>query len=80
MDAERNIDAHVGQQIRQRRWIMEMTQQGLAELVGVRFQQIQKYENGQNRVSASKLWLIAQALDVNMGYFFEGLEQEKKAA
>lgn len=53
-----------------------MTQQNLAESVGIKFQQIQKYETGANRVSASRLWDIADALDVNVGFFFEGLDQE----
>ena len=45
------VDVHVGQKIRQRRWLTGMTQQRLAELVGIKFQQIQKYETGANRVS-----------------------------
>lgn len=49
-----------------------MTQQQLAEKVGIRFQQIQKYETGTNRISASRLWDIAEALDVPVSYFFEG--------
>ena len=51
-----------------------MTQQRLAELVGIKFQQIQKYETGANRVSASRLWDIAEALGVTVAFFFEGLE------
>jgi len=54
-----------------------MTQQRLAELVGIKFQQIQKYETGANRVSASRLWDIAFALNVDVSHFFEGLEAEK---
>lgn len=69
------VDVHVGQRIRQRRWLAGMTQQRLAELVGIKFQQIQKYETGANRVSASRLWDIADALDVNISFFFEGLEE-----
>ena len=57
-----------------------MTQQRLAELVGIKFQQIQKYETGANRVSASRLWDIAEALGVNVAYFFEGLETEEPKA
>ncbi|WP_370401912.1 helix-turn-helix domain-containing protein [Sulfitobacter sp. JB4-11] len=71
------VDIHVGKRIRQRRWLAGMTQQTLAELVGIKFQQIQKYETGTNRVSASRLWDIADALGVNVAYFFEGLEDEK---
>ncbi|WGH77808.1 helix-turn-helix domain-containing protein [Jannaschia ovalis] len=67
------VDVHVGQRIRQRRWMVGMTQQQLAEKVGIKFQQIQKYETGMNRVSASRLWEIATAMDVEVGHFFEGL-------
>ncbi len=67
------VDIHVGQRVRQRRWAKGMTQQQLAEMVGIRFQQIQKYETGENRLSASRLWDIAAALEVPVSYFFEGL-------
>lgn len=67
------VDVHVGKRIRQRRWLVGMTQQQLAERVGIKFQQIQKYETGANRVSASRLWDIAEALDVGISFFFEGL-------
>jgi transcriptional regulator with XRE-family HTH domain len=53
-----------------------MTQQQLAEQVGIKFQQIQKYETGANRISASRLWDIAEALDVQVAFFFEGLDEE----
>ena len=68
------VDVHVGQRVRQRRWMIGMTQQQLANKVGIKFQQIQKYETGSNRVSASRLWDIAAALSVPVGFFFEGLE------
>ncbi|MEO1548926.1 MAG: helix-turn-helix transcriptional regulator [Pseudomonadota bacterium] len=71
------VDVHVGKRIRHRRWMVGMTQQQLAEMVGIKFQQIQKYETGMNRVSASRLWDIAQTLDVSVGFFFEGLEDEQ---
>ncbi len=70
------VDVHVGKRIRHRRWLVGMTQQQLAERVGIKFQQIQKYETGANRVSASRLWDIADALDVEVSFFFEGLENE----
>ncbi len=70
------VDVHVGKRIRQRRWMSGVTQQQLAEAVGIKFQQIQKYETGMNRVSASRLWDIAEALDVPVNFFFEGLEGE----
>ena len=57
-----------------------MTQQQLGDAVGIKFQQIQKYETGMNRVSASRLWDIARALDVPISFFFEGLEGEYAAA
>ena len=73
------VDVHVGKRIRQRRWLTGMTQQKLAELVGIKFQQIQKYETGANRVSASRLWDIADALGVPVSFFFEGLNAEEVA-
>ena len=68
------VDVHVGKRIRHRRWLVGMTQQQLAESVGIKFQQIQKYETGANRVSASRLWDIADALEVPVSFFFEGLQ------
>ena len=73
------VDVHVGKRIRQWRWLTGMTQQKLAELVGIKFQQIQKYETGANRVSASRLWDIADALGVPVSFFFEGLKDEEGA-
>ncbi|MGB0496832.1 MAG: helix-turn-helix domain-containing protein [Rubricella sp.] len=67
------VDAHVGKRIRHRRWMLGITQQQLADSVGIRFQQIQKYETGMNRVSASRLWDISKALDVPIAFFYEGL-------
>lgn len=69
------VDAHVGKRIRQRRWMVGITQQQLADKVGIKFQQIQKYETGMNRVSASRLWDIAQVLGVEIAFFFEGLAE-----
>ena len=71
------VDVHVGKRIRHRRWMVGMTQQQLGEAVGIKFQQIQKYETGMNRVSASRLWDIADALDVSVSFFFEGYEEGK---
>jgi transcriptional regulator with XRE-family HTH domain len=67
------VDVHVGKRVRHRRWMVGMTQQQLAEKVGIKFQQIQKYETGMNRISASRLWDISEALEVPVGFFFEGL-------
>ena len=55
-----------------------MTQQQLAQAVGIRFQQIQKYESGANRISASRLWDLARALDMPVSFFFEGLAPPKE--
>jgi transcriptional regulator with XRE-family HTH domain len=71
------VDEHVGKRIRHRRWLVGVTQQGLAERVGIKFQQIQKYETGTNRVSASRLWDIAEALEVDVGFFFAGMNGEQ---
>lgn len=57
-----------------------MTQQQLAEAVGIKFQQIQKYETGANRVSASRLWDIAGAMDVPVAHFFDGLDNGNTGA
>ncbi|MEL6125597.1 MAG: helix-turn-helix transcriptional regulator [Pseudomonadota bacterium] len=70
------VDEHVGQRIRHRRWMIGMTQQKLAELIGIKFQQVQKYETGTNRVSASRLWDISHAMDVPVSFFFEGLDPD----
>ncbi|MEM1273248.1 MAG: helix-turn-helix transcriptional regulator [Pseudomonadota bacterium] len=67
------VDIHVGKRVRHRRWMVGMTQQQLASKVGIKFQQIQKYETGMNRISASRLWDIASALQVDIGYFFDGM-------
>ncbi|MEM8554449.1 MAG: helix-turn-helix transcriptional regulator [Pseudomonadota bacterium] len=72
------VDVHVGKRIRHRRWLIGTTQQQLAEKVGIKFQQIQKYETGMNRVSASRLWDIAEALEVQVAYFFDGLSNEQE--
>ncbi|MEM1232978.1 MAG: helix-turn-helix transcriptional regulator [Pseudomonadota bacterium] len=78
------VDVHVGKRIRHRRWMVGMTQQQLAEQVGIKFQQIQKYETGMNRVSASRLWDIAESLKVPVSFFFAGLDgddsEETKSA
>jgi len=70
------VDVHVGKRVRHRRWMVGMTQQQLAERVGIKFQQIQKYETGMNRISASRLWDIADALDAPVSFFFEGLTED----
>lgn len=74
------VDVHVGKRVRHRRWMVGMTQQQLAERVGIKFQQIQKYETGMNRISASRLWDISEALDVPVGFFFSGLNDAQDGA
>ena len=70
------VDLYVGKRIRHRRWLIGMTQQELADHVGIKFQQIQKYETGANRVSASRLWDISEKLGVPINFFFEGLKRD----
>ncbi|MCT4685525.1 MAG: helix-turn-helix domain-containing protein [Roseicyclus sp.] len=73
------VDVHVGKRVRHRRWMVGMTQQQLAEKVGIKFQQIQKYETGMNRISASRLWDISEALSVPVAYFFDGMDGAEAA-
>lgn len=73
------VDVHVGQRVRQRRWMVGMTQQQLGNKVGIKFQQIQKYETGTNRISASRLWDISDALGVPVSFFFDGLDGQTSA-
>ena len=65
------IDSLVGSKIRARRTALGISQVDLGRAIGVRFQQVQKYESGVNRVSASRLWMIAKALDLHISHFFE---------
>lgn len=67
------IDRHVGLRIRMRRKELGVSQEKLAESIGLTFQQVQKYERAANRVSASKLWEMARALNTSVAYFYEGL-------
>lgn len=74
-----DVDVHMGRKVYKRRRILGMTQKQLADACGVRFQQIQKYECGVNRMSALRLWQLAQALQVPLTYFFEGLPHQALA-
>src|SRR5712672_2776380 len=74
------IEQHVGARIRQRRIMMGLTQQQLADLIGVTYQQAHKYERGINRVSAGRLYEIGQVLSVPVGYFFDGLQEQNARA
>jgi transcriptional regulator with XRE-family HTH domain len=69
-----DIDRHVGQRIRERRVMLGLSQQQMAELIGVTYQQAHKYERGINRISAGRLFEIAQVLGVAVSFFFEGLD------
>jgi transcriptional regulator with XRE-family HTH domain len=75
-----DIDVHLGKRLRRRRRLLGLTQQQLAGSVGVRFQQIQKYECGANRISAARLWALSEALEVPVGYFYDGLSDETRRA
>ena len=77
-----DIDLHLGRRLRRRRRLLGLTQQQLATQVGIRFQQIQKYECGANRISAARLWQLAEALESPVSYFYDGLEEaiERKEA
>jgi len=69
------IDKHVGLRIRNRRTLMGLSQEKLADSVGVTFQQVQKYERGTNRVSASRLYRFSKILGVSIDFFYEGIDK-----
>ncbi len=69
-----SIDIHVGWRVRERRSLLRMTQQELGDNIGIKYQQIQKYETGTNRISASRMWDIAAAMEVPVSFFFEGID------
>lgn len=68
------VDRHIGKRIRETRLVHDMPQEKLAGILGVTFQQVQKYESGANRISASRLYEVAKALKVPVWHFFEGLK------
>ncbi len=71
-----SVDAHVGERVRVRRKLLGMTQTNLGDAIGLTFQQVQKYERGVNRIGASRLLALTQALDVPIIYFFEDMPPE----
>lgn len=71
-DTPNPVDVFVGQKLRSRRSLIGITQENLAEAAGITFQQVQKYEKGRNRLSASRLYQFSRVLDVPVSYFFEG--------
>ncbi len=74
LDTAHRVDVHVGGRVRVRRKALRLSQNELALALGITFQQVQKYERGLNRVSASKLYEIGMALRTPVAWFFEGLE------
>lgn len=70
------VDVHVGTKVRERRTLLGLSQEKLGEALGLTFQQVQKYERGTNRVSASRLYDLCHVLDTDMNYFFEDLPEE----
>lgn len=73
-----DVDKHVGKQLKTRRKLLGISQEKLADSVGVTFQQVQKYERGANRVSASRLFSFSKILDVTIDYFYDGLDDKSK--
>ena len=74
------VDRHVGRRVQEKRLGLGLSQTALGKAVGVSFQQMQKYEKGQNRISASKLFEIAEFLNVGIPYFFEGYSSRPSVA
>ena len=77
--ATHRIESYVGQKIRERRTMLGLTQQQLADLIGVTYQQAHKYERGINRVSAGRLFEISQVLGVEISFFYDGLDKNEEA-
>ncbi len=75
-DGPHPVDVHVGQRLRMRRTLLGMTQEKVAEALGLTFQQLQKYEKGANRVSASRLYELSQILDVPQSFFFDEMSKD----
>ena len=73
------VDVHVGKRMKLRRNILHITQTELAKMLGLTFQQVQKYEKGDNRISASRLWDISKILGVPVGFFYEEIDAETDA-
>jgi len=72
------IDVHVGKRLRLRRTLLGMSQERLADLLGLTFQQVQKYERGVNRIGSSRLYALGQILDVPVSFFFDDLGEEAR--
>jgi transcriptional regulator with XRE-family HTH domain len=74
------VDVHVGYRIRLRRTLLGLSQQKLGQELGITFQQVQKYENGANRIGASRLWDVSRILNCSMPFFFEGMPEATASA
>lgn len=72
----KRVDAYVGERIRDRRTSLGLTQEHLASALQISYQQVQKYETGANRVSAGRLFELARILDIDVSYFFDGLNEQ----
>ena len=79
-DEIKAIDSHVGAQLKKRRKEMGLTQHGLAKTIGISYQQIQKYETGSNRISAGKLYWLANFLSVEVDFFYENIKEPQKTS
>ena len=69
------VDEYIGARIRIRRNLLGMSKDQVAQMLGISFQQLQKYEKGNNRIAASRIWQLSKALNVSVSYFFEGIER-----
>lgn len=74
------VDAYVGRRLKQQREALSLSQERLADMLGISFQQVQKYERGMNRVGASRLFQLCGVLGVEVGFFFDGLEPAPPSA
>ena len=74
------VDVHVGQRLRTWRALLGLSQMAVADAIGLTFQQLQKYENGSNRISASRLYDLSQVLDVDIAYFFDDMDKVTEKA
>jgi transcriptional regulator with XRE-family HTH domain len=78
-DKPNPIDVHVGRRLRLRRTLLGMSQERLGQMLGLTFQQIQKYERGVNRIGSSRLYELGQILDVPISFFFDDMAQDGRA-
>src|SRR4051794_13246143 len=72
-----DIDKYIGNRMRARRTMLGLTQQQMADVIGVTYQQAHKYEKGVNRIAGGRLYQVAQALGVDVGFFFDGVQDEQ---